>query len=97
MKQATLCKFGLTKNVEHRGNSVQLSGPSFTEEKLGIYSCICQKNFKTKAGLTMHKAWCKMVVSTNKNWNGKSELQTSPKQNQLKKKSKLFWMKFWMK
>ena len=46
MKQATLFKFGVTRNVEHRGNIVKLSGPSFTEEKLGIYSCICEKHFK---------------------------------------------------
>ena len=58
-----LFKFGVTRNVEHRGNIVKLSGPSFTEEKRGIYSCICEKHFKTKAGLTMHEAWCKKVVS----------------------------------
>jgi len=49
MKQATLFKFGLTKSIEHRGNSVQLSGPSFTEVKRGIYSCICQKTLQNKS------------------------------------------------
>ena len=29
-------KFGVTRNV-NRGNIVKLSGPSFTEEKRGIY------------------------------------------------------------
>lgn len=77
MKQATLFKFKITKNIEQRGNSVQLSGPSFTEEKRSIYSCICQKHFKTKAGLTMHKAWCKMVVLTDKDGNGKKITTTS--------------------
>ena len=69
MKQATLFKFGVTRNVEHRGNIVKLSGPSFTEEKRGIYSCICEKHFKTKAGLTIHEAWCKKVVSAAENQN----------------------------
>ena len=49
-KQATLFKFGITNNVEHRGEKVPVSGLSFAEEKPGIYSCVCQKYFKTKAG-----------------------------------------------
>ena len=67
--EATLFKFGITKNVEHGGEKVQVSGPSFAEETSGIYLCICQKYFKTKAGLTMHQSWCKKVVSVENKLN----------------------------
>ena len=60
MKQDTLFKYGVTRKVEHRGNVVDVSG---------IYSCICDKHFKTKAGLSMHQAWCKEVVPTAKGQN----------------------------
>ena len=43
--------------------------PLFTEEKRGIYPCICDKHFKTKAGLSMHQAWCREVVPTAKDQN----------------------------
>ena len=69
MKKATLFKFGVTRNVEHRGNIVKLSGPSFTEEKRGIYSCICEKHLKTKAGLTMHGAIKVVSAAENQNDN----------------------------
>ena len=69
-KQATLFKFGITKNVEHRGEKVQVSGPSFAGEKPGIYSCICQKYFKTKAGLQ------KLAACKNSGWS-KTKILTS--------------------
>ena len=69
MKQACLIKYGVTTKVEHRGNVVDVSGPLCTEEKYGIYSCICDKHFKTKAGLSMHQAWCKEVVPIAKGQN----------------------------
>ena len=84
-KQATLFKFGITKNVEHRGEKVQVSGPLFAEEKPGIYSCICQKYFKTKAGLTMHQSWCKKVVSVENKPNIKPVVFSNTT-NQIEKK-----------
>ena len=37
--------------------------------KRSMASCICDKHFKTKAGLPMHQAWCKEVVPTSKGQN----------------------------
>ena len=60
-KQSTVFRFGFHKNVEHRGNVVDLlDDSSYVENIRRIYLSKYSKRFKTKAGLSMHEAWCKI-------------------------------------